>query len=131
MGEELTEKIERLEFSTVAPGDVIHITTGIDDEAWIYDFTVSDTSTARPNGTLKATMPDGTEVGSISFALHGCGRWTDRRQNPVQSQDRAFTPYYEGLITGSFLWGKSSVSAERWVFDKPGQEISKITITKS
>ncbi len=131
MSERLVERIERLEFSTVKPGDVLHITTGTGEEAWKYDFTVDDASTIWPDGTLKVINPSGEEIGPVPFALHGCGRWTDRRQNPVQTQERGFTPYYKGLIVGSFLWGKSPEAADRLVFDKPGQEISEITITKA
>jgi hypothetical protein len=131
MSEQLTERIDRLEFNAVKPGDVIHITTGVADDEWKYVFEVSNTSTIWPDGTLKATAPDGTEGGATPFALHGCGSWTNRRQNPVQNQERAFTPYYEGLVVGRFLLGMSPDSTERLVFDKPGQEISEITVTKS
>ena len=131
MSEHLTKRIERLEFNVVKPGDVIHIITGVGDEAWVYDFTVTDTSAEWPAGTLKATTPNGTKVGPVPFALHGCGRWTSRRQNPVQDQERAFTPYFDGLMVGRFLLGKSPEAAERLVFDKTGQEISEITVSKS
>jgi hypothetical protein len=50
-------------------------------------------------------------------------------QNSVQKQDRAFTPYYEGLIIGQFLMGKSPEQSDRLVFDNRGQEISEITVT--
>lgn len=131
MSEQLKDRVEILEFSTIKPGDVVHITTGAGDEAWKYEFTVTDNLATWPDGTLKATSPDGTELHSMPFALHGCGRWTNRLQNPVQKQERGFTPYSDGLVIGSFLLGKSPTHGERLVFDKPGQEISEISVTKS
>ena len=131
MSEQLSERIDRLEFSTIIPGDVIHITTGVGEDVWRYEFSVNDTSTFFPKGTLKVTNPNGDEIGPAPFALHGSGTWTNRRQNPVQTQEEAFSPYYEGLCIGSFLWGRSPESPDRLVFDKPGQEISEIAVTKA
>ena len=54
MSEQLKDRVEILEFSTIKPGDVVHITTGAGDEAWKYEFTVTDNSATWPDGTLKA-----------------------------------------------------------------------------
>lgn len=130
MSEVLTDTVQQLAFSSVLAGDLIGITTGTEDEAWLYEFTAEDTSHLWPSGQLRATTPSGEGIGPLPFELHGCGRWTTQRQNPVQKQTGlAFTPYYEGLIVGSFLWGKEPGAADRLVFDKPGQEISSITLT--
>lgn len=126
--ETLVENMQRLEFKVLCAGDTLDITTGRDDEAWKYNFLVKDAA-YWPSGTLKEVNPDGETTGFFEFAMHGCGRWTDRRQNPVQTQERAFTPYYEGLIVGSFMWGKLEGAANRSSFDKRGQEISEITRT--
>lgn len=130
MSELLVETPDRLEFSIVSAGDLLTITTGQQSEAWRYGFEVQERQHLWPSGQLTATSPNGEEVGPLPFELHGCGRWTTQRQNPVQKQTGlAFTPYYEGLIVGSFLWGKQPGTTDRLVFDKPGQEISRITYT--
>lgn len=130
MSEQLTERIERLEFKAVHSGDVIHITTGVGDEAWGYDFEVTGASTIWLDGTLRATNPDGMEVGPAPFALHGCGRWTDRRQNPVQVQETAFTPVYGRLVLGLFLYGKDPATGGLFTFGNPGQEITRLSVAK-
>ena len=99
MSEQLTERIERLEFNTVKPGDVIHITTGIGDEAWRYEFTVSDASTIWPDGTLKATSPDGSESEPAPFALHGCGRWTNHGKTPYKPKKERLLHTTKGLLS--------------------------------
>jgi hypothetical protein len=126
--EQLTGPVQRFEFEDLKQGDLVHITTGIDNDAFRYEFQVEETSTLWPKGTLKEIKPDGSEVGPFPFSMHGCGHWTTRAQNPVQDQPRAFTPYYEGLIVGRFFWGAMPGDRERLTFDKPGQEISAIEI---
>lgn len=131
MSEQIHDRIERLEFSSIQAGDLIKIATGTGEETWRYDFIVQNVNDLWPEGKLTATRPDGEEVGPVPFSLHGCGKWTTPEQNPVQTQSRAFTPYYDGLIVGLLLWGKSPASGERIIFDKPGQEISEIIVRRS
>jgi hypothetical protein len=130
MTEQLVSNVARLEFDVLRPGDHLQITTGRDDEAWKYDFAVELLEPKWPSGSLSATTPDGTAVDPLNFEMHGCGQYTTRRQNPVQQQmGIAFTPYYDGLITGSFLWGKFGGQIERSVFSNKGQEINQIIHT--
>ena len=128
MAEVLVERPDRLDFNVLYLGDKLSITTGHDTDAWIYGFDAKDVS-RWPTGNLLAINPKGEESELVEFELHGCGRWTDRKQNPVQKQDRAFTPYYDGLIVGNFLWGRLVGQPNRVVFDKPDQEISAIART--
>ncbi len=128
MSEQLVENLRYLSFSDLRPRDSLQITTGIDDSAWKYKFLVNDVA-SWPSGTLQATPPNGIETDVIPFELHGSGRWTTREQNPVQTQDKAFSANYDGLSVGSFLWGKVIGQTNRVVFDQPGQEISDIALT--
>ena len=128
MAEVLTEKPKRLEFEVLYPGDILSITTGHDNEAWLYGFSVNNVS-GWPTGTLQALSPEDIASEPVEFELHGSGRWTTREQNPVQKQGRAFTPYYHGLIVGDFLLGRFVRHPDRVVFDKPGQEISEVAFT--
>ncbi len=129
---ETLEPLRQLEFKTLQVGDVVTVVTGTEDQSWRYRFDVTDTSTRWPDGTLTATKPDGDEIGPANFALHGCGQWTTRQQNPVQDQmGLAFTPYYDGLIVSHFMWGKLEGTEDRIVFDKQGQEISEISVQKA
>ncbi len=121
---------ERVEFRDLTVGSILWVTAGQAEDAWQYCFKVEDVSDKWPDGQLTVINPDEEEVGTFPFSLHGCGRWTDRKQNPVQDQERAFTPYFDGLIVGSFLWGKHPDHQERLVFDKPGQEISHIALIR-
>lgn len=123
--EQTPDTLERLEFSDVKPGDTIHFSMGSGDDAWVVRFEVQEVD-GWPTGILTAMMPDGTPTSSEPFTLHGCGRWTNRRQNPVQRQELAFTPYYDGLIAGSFMWGVKPGTRDRLVFDNPGQELTSI-----
>lgn len=122
--------LKRLEFVDVKPRDIIRITTGVGSEAWEYSFDVEETKGRWPTGYLGAVMPDGTELPVIPFSLHGCGHWTTRKQNPVQTQERAFSPYYDGLIVGDFMWGMRPGESERDAFIEPGQEISSIVVDR-
>lgn len=108
-------------------GDILRITTGQDEDAWRYEFLVTEAS-KWPTGVLTATAPDGTISEPISFELHGAGMWTDRKQNPVQTQARAFSSYYQHIYLKGFLVGRVAGEFDRIVFDKPGQEITQITI---
>lgn len=130
--DKLVEK--RLEFSDVKMGDMIHITTGVGDQALHFDFLVEQPKDKDgwPTGVLSARMPDGTELPAAEFSLHGCGQWTTRAQNPVQTQERAFTPYYDGLVVGSYFWGaQPTEQGDRIAFTEPGQEISAIDVTRA
>lgn len=129
-GEHLPEILDHLEFSDLRDGDVIHMTIGSDDDAWALVFTV-ESADSWPTGVLSATAPDGSQPEPVRFTLHGCGRWTTRAQNPVQTQDRAFTPYYDGLVEGSYLWGVRTEEPGRIAFDNPGQEITAISVDKA
>ncbi len=121
----------RLEFSDAKPGDTIHLVTGQGEEAWRYDFVVETIEGTWPTGVLYTTMPDGTVLPPTPFTLHGCGRWTNRNQNPVQTQERAFSPYYDGLVEGSYFWGVLPGTRDRYAFDKPGQEITSLQLDKA
>lgn len=125
MAEIITYDTQRLEFETLYTGDAIQITTGQDEAAWQYDFDVEQTK-HWPEGTIIATSPLGEKSEPMKLALHGCGMWTNRRQNPVQTQERGFTPYFDGLLVGQFILGLPSGDRERIVMDRPGQEISKL-----
>ena len=121
-------RLDRLEFDTLREGDIVAITTGQDEAAWDYHFIV-DTAGKWPLGRLDARTPDGEDLGEIQFRLDGCGRWTTPQQNPVQKQlGRAFTPYFDGLVVGTFLMGFFPGEDNRCIFDKPGQEISEIQL---
>jgi hypothetical protein len=124
------EQIERLDLSEIRAGDVLIITTGLEDKAWEYTFTV-DEADRWPKGTLKATAPDGSETEPIGFEMHGAGKWTTRRQNPVQKEDWAFSSYFDSVYLTAFLIGRFDGHSDRSFFDKPGQEIVQIRITRS
>lgn len=124
------ENIERLELKELLAGDVVQIVTGVDDEAWVYDFTVENPS-GWPTGTLQAKTPDGNEVGETGFSLHGAGRWTTRQQNPVQQQERAFTSHFDCVFIGGYMTGKFDDEDDRAVFDSPGQAISAIRVHRA
>lgn len=128
MSERLVENHYRIEFETLNPGDELTIKTGLEADTWNYDFKVENTE-HWPTGKLKAMSPTGTVSEPMDFEIHGCGQWTNRRQNPVQTQELAFTPYYEGLIVGSFMWGRFVGDEDRVVFDAKGQEISSLSRT--
>ena len=130
MGETLpleVEVLDKLELSSLKVGEVVEITTGMDEEAWQYTFTVENTGSQWPKGKLVATSPTGKPSQPVGFHFHGSGRWTDRSQNPVQTQDRGFTSYYDCLYRGEYMVGKFEGATDRSVFDKKGQEIAKIT----
>jgi hypothetical protein len=124
------EQIDRFMLDEAKEGDVITIVTGTDDEAWEYQFSVNDASQRWPVGTLVATSPDGTVSPTIDFELHGAGTWTDRRQNPVQTQQWAFTSYFQHIFLKGIMVGKIAGESDRLVFDKPGQEITRISINR-
>jgi hypothetical protein len=126
----LNETTERLSLDQLRPGDVVTITTGTDDEAWRYVFTVTETG-RWPDGTLKAVAPDGSETETVGFSLHGAGNWTTRQQNPVQKQDKGFTSYFDSIYIDGCMTGRFEGHDERVVFDQPGQKITSIGISHS
>jgi hypothetical protein len=132
MLEQLGERIERLELERLHVGDAVHVTTGIGDEAFHYEMSIQ-TAGRWPTVLFKEIRPDGSEVGPFPAEIHGSGRWTTRRQNPVQDQDRAFTSYWDSLSIGCFMAIKNpnDPMGQRLVFDKPGQEITNISIKKA
>jgi hypothetical protein len=134
MGERVAtnpETLDRIPLQDIIVGDVVAITTGEGAEAWQYELTVDDTTTQWPKGTLRTTRPDGQTLGPIAFAIHGCGNWTTREQNPVQTQlGTAFTSYFDSLYLGGFLVGHFEGQEERAVFDQPRQEVSHLTINR-
>jgi hypothetical protein len=101
MTELITHETQRLEFESLHSGDFVQITTGVDESAWRYDFNVARAG-YWPEGTIIAISPEAEKSEPMEFALHGCGRWTSRRENPVQKQERGFTPYYSGIIVNSY-----------------------------
>lgn len=121
----LIEKTNRLEFEVLHAGDELSVVTGHGDEAWRYSLTVQN-ARRWPSGPFTAHDPEGSPTGPYDFEIHGCGQWTTRAQNPVQKQEIAFTPYFDGLLVGRFMLGKFIGEQDRAVFDKPGQEISEI-----
>ncbi len=128
MSEKLDETIERLELSSLRTGDTVHITLGQGDEAYQYTFKVAEPG-KWPTGIITETSPDGSENAG-EFSLHGSGRWTNRQQNPVQTQERAFTSYFDSLTVGSFMVGAvpNAPIGDRLIFDRPGQEITDIRL---
>ena len=123
------EKIDRLNLEQLRMGDVVTITTGLDDEAWRYIF-ILDEASQWPHGTIKGISPDGAETEELGFSLHGAGQWTDRRQNPVQKQDRGFTSYYDSIYLDGFMVGQFDGHDERQVFGQPGQQITHIDLKR-
>jgi hypothetical protein len=124
------DQVDQLMLNEMWPGDVIKIVTGSDYEAWEYEFTVTETPHRWPVGKLVATSPDGVVSPTIDFELHGAGRWTDRRENPVQTQQRAFTSYFQHIYLKGYMVGKIVGETDRLIFDKPGQEITQISINR-
>jgi hypothetical protein len=125
----IVEQPTRLEFDAVHVGDSLVISTGVDDAAWHYDMTVTEMR-HWPTTDLIAYTPGGEATEAVPFELHGCGRWTTQRQNPVQRQTGlAFTPYYNGVIVGDFMFGRLAGQTDRVRFDHAGQEISAINHT--
>ena len=125
------EEVDRLELGGLAVGDVVHITTGREEDAFHYEFEVEQTGEWL-QGLLQETRPDGSIVGPAPILLHGSGLWTDRSQNPVQKQNRALTIAFGSLIKGQFLvTAIPSVGStgQRLVFDNDGQEITTISHT--
>lgn len=128
MSEFTPNTIDRLDLSDLKKGDVIEITLGSGSEAFKYSFTV-ETQARWPIGFLEEVSPDGT-INNGQFCLHGSGRWTTKKENPVQDQQLAFTSYFDSLNVGSFMVGAApeAHTSERLVFDKPGQEITQIKL---
>ena len=100
--ESASRRIERLELEGLGVGDIVRITTGVGEEAYQYRFAVEEAG-RWPLGQFEETRPDGTSVGPFPMLIHGSGRWTTRQQNPVQSQEHAFTSYFDSLSPGGFL----------------------------
>lgn len=122
------ERIEEIRLDELRAGDVLSITTGVGSEAFLYDFTVLKTGN-WPVGYFQETDPSGSVTGSDVFMLQGSGIWTTRQQNPVQTQETAFSSSFDSLAIGSFMVASSPESpAERFVFDSRGQEISSIRL---
>ena len=119
--------MDQLMLDSLKKGDVIHITTGLGELAFKYTFTVEKPGT-WPEGHIHEVGPDG-QINQGDFTLQGSGRWTDRKQNPVQDQDIAFSSEFTHLSVGTFMVGATSNG--RLLFDKPGQEISEISVTKT
>jgi hypothetical protein len=128
MREKLQTVTERVELSKLKAGRVLRVVTGNGEAAWTYHFEVQQEG-KWPVGQLRAFSPDGELSGEGKFMLHGSGIWTTRQQNPVQTQNRAFTPNFGDLQLGSFLLGSNPDNpAERLVFDKPGQQITYLEV---
>lgn len=128
MKERLSNANERVTLEKLKTGDVVRITTGTEDAAFQYEFTVLNPG-KWPVGQIVETDPAGEVVGSGLFMLQGSGIWTDRRQNPVQTQERAFTSYFDSLSLGAFMVGSNpNTPADRMLFDKVGQEISQVSV---
>ncbi len=132
MSEQLSDTIERIELGELIIGEVVQITTGVGENAFMYIFDVEEPGN-WPKGQLSETRPDGATSGPSPVVLHGSGRWTTRQQNPVQTQERAFTSYFDSVSLGEFLVEAETDAkiGDRLIFDKPGQEISKIAIIKA
>jgi hypothetical protein len=132
MSERLRESIERLNLEKLKAGDEVHITTGKGERAIRYKFTVQEAG-RWPVGHMIEIAPDGQTTGDGVLMLQGSGRWTNRRENPVQKQERAFTSYFCDLSLGTILVGANpNQPANRIIFDKtPDQFISEIFVQES
>lgn len=134
MKEQLTdtgEQVERLRLADLQIGETVIVITGANDQVWRYSFTVKSLEEGWPRGILGATTPDDLSVSPVPFTLHGAGNWTTRRQNPVQTQDRGFTSYWDSLYKGGCMVGVFDGQTNRVIFDQPGQEITDIILYKS
>lgn len=130
MKEHYLKAIERLRLEDLKAGDLVTITTGTGEDAWAYLFTVEEDG-QWPNGTLVASAPDSSETEPVAFSLHGAGNWTNRRQNPVQEQERGFNSDFNAIYIGGCLVGRFGGDEERAVFDQTGQEITRIELGRS
>lgn len=132
MGEKVSQNPESLavlRLEDVRAGDVIQVMTGTGEKAWLYSLRVEETGSPWhwPKGKLFAIKPTGEETSPADFELHGSGQWTDRRQNPVQTQERAFSSYFDSLHLGEYLVGRFVGQEKRVIFDKRGQEVTRIS----
>ena len=128
MSEQLTKVVERVVLSELQAGDVVKIVTGVDESAFTYTFTVQEPGN-WPTGHLVETDSNDVVTASGSFTVQGSGLWTTRSQNPVQTQERAFTSSFDSLTLGMYMVGSApDTPAERIVFDNPGQEISFVGV---
>ena len=133
MSEQLIERITRVEFAELELRDKVRIITGTGEDAYTYDFVVSELG-RWPLGVFTETRPDGSMTEPAQVELHGCGSHTTRDQNPCQDAEKAFTPYWDGLIVGKFMViANPAVQGpeSRLFFDYQGQEITEITVEKS
>lgn len=131
MTEKASDRIERLALQELNAGDVLVIMTGDDKEGFTYTFAVEEPG-RWPVGHMQEVDPAGTITGTGTFMLQGSGVWTNRRQNPVQSQERAFTSDFCDLSLGTYLVGSAPNNpALRSVFDNPNQAICEISVTRA
>lgn len=93
---------EKLELNSVRRGQTIRVRAGEDTEAYIYDFEVLEPG-QRPKCSFMQTAPSGELVGPFVTYIEGTGIWTNRRQNPVQSQREAITISWGAMYIGSFV----------------------------
>jgi hypothetical protein len=130
MTERLSEsKVEHLALADLKADDLLRITTGSGEEAYQYNFFVEQAG-QWPTGLLEEVKPDGSRSEPLRFTLQGAGSWTDRHQNPVQTQQTAFTSYFVSIYIGGFMVGSdpSDSTVNRIIFDKPGQGITGIEL---
>lgn len=125
------ESLEQLLLSNIEVSDVVTIIAGKPEEAWEYRFVVTETDGHWPKGMLTAISPQHEVSETLGFTLHGAGNWTTRRQNPVQTQETAFTSYWAHLYIGGLMVGIFEGQSERSIFGKVGQEISDIRLDRS
>ncbi len=130
----MQEKVSSPEVSKIVlkylrAGDVLHIQTGKGSEAHRYTFLVSNEGEWPV--CLFTLTKDGSVIGPAPMELHGSGFWTTRRQNPVQTQERAFTSCWEMISLGEFLVTRPAEGGDRMVFDKPGQEIISLKLERA
>ncbi len=127
MSEQQLEKIETWPLRRLKVGDILHVIASQDDETYLYDFLVEEPG-LWPLGILAETKPDGTILGPEPAYIHGCGHWTDRRQNPVQKQEKAFTPAFGCVALGSQIIIADPANDKRHILNATTTEI---TITRA
>lgn len=124
--------MNRLKLSDLQEKQKIKVTAGEEPNVTVYKFEVLKSGN-KPECSLIQIGPDTSIVGPAPVILEGSGRWTDRNENPVQRQERAFSIGYGYLSVGGLLTvldlesgnGKL-VPYERFVFED--HSISRIEV---
>lgn len=94
--------VEDLSLDSLEAGSRLQITAGDDPDSYRYDFLVIEPD-ETPRCMFMQTSPDGSLVGPTPVLLEGTGRWTTRKQNPVQTQEIAMTITWGRVLMGGLL----------------------------